>query len=108
MQHQGAIFRALSTAERGRSHARVQGAQVIMQRVQVLEEVTWGGAQHLEDLVVARVLAELEERFAEELQDRVGRNLWNVCDKESVLYVSFSYLCWTLVGLFELCSIESC
>lgn len=63
------------TPERGRSHSRVQRAQVVVQGVQVLEEIPRRRTEHLENLVVAGVLAELEERLAEQLEDVAGGNV---------------------------------
>lgn len=73
VQHELAV--RLRAAERRSPHARVERAQVVVQRIQVLEEVTRRRTEHLQDLVVARVLAELEERLAEQLQDVAGGNV---------------------------------
>lgn len=41
-----------------------------------LKKVPRGGAQHLQDLVVSRVLTELEEHLSEQLQYCVGRYIY--------------------------------
>lgn len=71
MQHQLAV--GFGAPERGCPHARVQRAEVVVQGVQVLQEVARCRPEHLQYLVVARVLAELEERLAEQLQYVTGR-----------------------------------
>lgn len=41
-----------------------------------LQKVTWRGAEHLKYLIIARVLAELEERLAKQFQYIVSRYIW--------------------------------
>ena len=67
--------RVLRAAKRGRSHARIDCAQVIVQRVQVLQEVFGGWAEDGQDLVVAGLDAEFEEELAEQLEDGRGGKL---------------------------------
>lgn len=74
MQDERAVLRPLGAAEGGGPHARVDGGQVVVQGVQVLQEVTRGRPQHLQDLVVAGLLAEFEEHAAEQFEDVAGRD----------------------------------
>ena len=69
-------------SEGGSAHARVDAGQVVVQGVEVLQEVGGGGAQHLQDLVVARLLAVVEEHLAEQLQHIAGGNVWRKQDVE--------------------------
>lgn len=46
VQYEGAID-TFGAAERGRLHARIDGCQVIVQGVQILQEILSTGAQHL-------------------------------------------------------------
>lgn len=41
-----------------------------------LEKVPRRSSQHLQNLIIARILAELEKSFSKQLQDGIG---WNIC-----------------------------
>ena len=72
VQHERAVGPARRAAEGGRAHTRVDGGKVVVQRVEVLQEVGQRAAEHAQDLLVARLLAEVEERLAEQLPQLLG------------------------------------
>ena len=65
---------AFGTSKGRRLHSWVNSGQVVVQRVQVLQKVLRGGAQHLKDGIVARILTKLKEHSTEHFQDFVGGN----------------------------------
>lgn len=69
MQHGVAVL-VLGATKRGRFHARVDGAQVVVESVEVLEKVARGRAEHAKDLVEARLDAKLEKELTEQLENR--------------------------------------
>src|SRR5699024_1475353 len=76
VQYEGAV-QAFGAAERWRLHSRVDGRQVVVQCVQVLQKVLRGGAQHLQDRVVAGVLAKIKKRSAEHFENLISGNFYH-------------------------------
>lgn len=47
-----------------------------MKSVQILQEIAGSGSQHFQNLIITRILAKIEESFAEQFQNVIGRNFF--------------------------------